>query len=73
MFQFIDNLKKAFQISPHSILFISFIALFISITEIIGLGFLQIFLLALLGNEFLDNSLLLKATFFLNNFLTSLN
>lgn len=67
MFQFIDNLKKTFQISPFSILVISFISLFISITEIIGLGFLQIFLLALLGNEFLDNSLLLKVSFFLNN------
>ena len=66
MLKFIDNFKKAFQISPLSILGISFISLTISITEIVGLGLLQIFLISVMGNELTDN-FFLRVTTFLSN------
>ena len=51
MKHFFSNFKKVFQISPISMISISLIALTISLTEILGLGFLQIFLLSIFDNN----------------------
>ena len=52
-----NNLKKVFKISPLSLILISMISLIISLTEIVGLGFLQAFIISILGNENKNNDL----------------
>lgn len=47
MRQFFSNLKKVYIVSPISLFFITIVSLVVTLTEVLGLGFLQIFLLSI--------------------------
>jgi ABC-type multidrug transport system fused ATPase/permease subunit len=68
MKSFFINLEKVFKISSTSLILISIISLLVSLTEILGLGFLQVFLISIFSNENTDNnslfSFLKKFNFF---------